>query len=127
MIGLFGQSSRRAAASAASGGAVPVPGHLETHTRNPFTPLPPPHFMSYPLDMTWILPPQVYFSATCHIHVISMSYLFQKRYIWIYLVYPKLKICIWRIPGISFHVICHAYPCPIHVISLSGCLVQALK
>ena len=27
-------------------------------------------------------------SYPCHIHVISV---FQKRYIWIYLVYPKLK------------------------------------
>ena len=61
-------------------------------------------------------------SYPCHIHVISF---FQKRYIWIYLVYPKLKNCIWYIPGISFHVICHAYPCPIHVISLSGCLAPA--
>ena len=44
--------------------------HLETHTRSQT-----PHFMSYPMDMTWIL----YFLAKCHIHVISMSYLFFKK------------------------------------------------
>ena len=42
--------------------------HLETHTRSQT-----PHFMSYPMDMTWILQHQVYFLAKCHIHVISMS------------------------------------------------------
>ena len=55
----------------------------------------------------------------------GIIFLFQKRYIWIYLGYPRLKNCIWYIPGISFHVTCHTYPCPIHVISLSGCPVQA--
>ena len=48
--------------------------HLETHTRSQT-----PHFMSYPMDMTWILQHQVYFLAKCHIHVISMSYLFFKK------------------------------------------------
>ena len=41
----------------------------------------------------------------CHIPVISV---FQKRYIWINLVCPKLKKCIWYIPCIFF--LCHM-PC----------------
>ena len=39
--------------------------HLETHTRSQN-----PHFMSYPMDMTWILQHQVYFWQ----NAISMSY-----------------------------------------------------
>ena len=35
--------------------------HLEPHTRSQN-----PHFMSYPMDMTWILQHQVYFLAKCH-------------------------------------------------------------
>ena len=97
--------------------------HLETHTRSQT-----PHFMSYPMDMIWILQHQVYFLAKCHIHVISMSYLFFKKDIFGYTWYIlNEKNCIWYIPGISFHVICHAYPCPIHVISLSGCLAPEIQ
>ena len=94
--------------------------HLETHNRSQT-----PHLMSYLMDMTWILQHQVYLLALaypCHIHVISVV---QKRYTWIYLIYPKQKDCIWYIQGISFHVMRHTYPCPFPVISLSGCLVQA--
>ena len=57
-----------------------------------------------------------------------MSYPFFKKdifgYTWDIL---DLKNYIKNIPGIYFHVICHTYPCPIHVISLSGCPVQARK
>ena len=56
--------------------------HLETHTRSQT-----PHFMSYPMDMTWILQHQVYFLAKCHIHVISMLYLFFKKDIFGYTWY----------------------------------------
>ena len=56
--------------------------HLETHTRSQT-----PQFMSYPMDMTWILQYQVYFLAKCHIHVISMSYLFFKKDIFGYTWY----------------------------------------
>ena len=88
--------------------------HLETHTRSQT-----PHFMSYPMDMTWKLQHQVYFLAKCHIHV-TMSFFhvisfFQKRNIWMYLVYPKLKklhlVYTWYI--ISCHMPClsMSYPC----------------
>ena len=30
-------------------------------------------------------------------------------------------------PGKSFHAICHTYPCPIHVMNLSACPLQAQK
>ena len=58
--------------------------HLETHTRSVAQ---TPHFIinfyvvshGYVMDMTWILQHQVYFLAKCHIHVISMSYLFFKK------------------------------------------------
>ena len=104
-----------------------VPDHLETHTRSQTS-----HFMSYSMDMshmTWIW--HGYYNTRYRLaNVLSMSYPchipFSKKYIWIYLVYPKKK-CIWYMPGISFHVICHTYPCPINVISLSGCPVQAHK
>ena len=81
---------------------------LETHTRSQT-----PHFMSYPMDMTWILQHQVYFLA----NVISMSYpchicFFKKRYIWIYLVYSKLKklflVYTWYI--FSCHMLSMSYP-----------------
>ena len=41
----------------------------------------------YPMDMTWILQHQVYFLAKCHVHVISMSYLFFKKDIFGYTWY----------------------------------------
>ena len=69
-----------------------------------------------PMDMTWILQHQVYFLAKCHIHIISMSYLFQKRYIWIYLVYPKLKklhlVYTWYIFPCHMPCLSMSYPCP---------------
>ena len=46
-----------------------------------------PPFYVYPMDMTWILQHQVYFLAKCHIHVISMSYLFFKKDIFGYTWY----------------------------------------
>ena len=99
------------------------PAHLETHTRSQT-----PRFLSYPMDMTWILQHQVYFLAKCHIHVISMAYLIFKKDIFGYTWYPKLKkLHLVYTSYISFHVICHAYPCPIHVISLSGCPAPASK
>ena len=52
--------------------------HLETHTRSQT-----PHFMSYPMDMTT----SGIFLAKCHIHVISMSYLFFKKDIFGYTWY----------------------------------------
>ena len=90
--------------------------HLETHTRSQT-----PHFMSYPMDMShmaWILQHQVSFgkmSDPCQIHVI---FIFQKRYIWIYQVYPKLKklhlVYAWYIfschmPYLSMSYSCHKF------------------
>ena len=46
--------------------------HLETHTRQT------PHFVSYPMDMTWILQHQVYLLSKCHIHIIT-TYVTQHR------------------------------------------------
>ena len=43
------------------------------------------HFMSYPMDMTWILQHQLYCLAKCH--VISMTYLFFKKDIFGYTWY----------------------------------------
>ena len=53
---------------------------------NPY-PFPNPPFMSYPMDMTWILQHQVYLLAKCHVRVISMSYLFLKKDIFGYTWY----------------------------------------
>ena len=95
----------RTSFSTARPGPVLLRYHLETHTRSQT-----PHFMSYPMDMTWILRHQVYFLAKCHIHV--------KRYIWIYLVYPKLKklhlvytwyIFSWHMPCLSMSYPCHKF------------------
>ena len=64
------------------------------------------------MDMTWILQHQVYFLAKCHIHVISD---FQKRCIWIYLVYPKLKklhlVYTWYIFSCHMPCLSMSYPC----------------
>ena len=59
-------------------------------------------------------------SYPCHIHVISV---FQKRYIWIYLVYPKLKkfhlVYTWYI--FSCHIPCLSMSYPCHkFVKLSG-------
>ena len=71
------------------------------------------------MDMTWILQHQVFLLATCHIHVLSMSYpFFQKRYIWIYLGYPRLKnlhlvytryIFSCHMPYLSMSYPCHKF------------------
>ena len=86
-------------------------GHLETHTRSQT-----PHFMSHPMDMTWILQHQVYFLAKWHIHVISMSYLFSKK---IYLDIPGIS----RIKKIAFGIylvyLFMSYAMPIRVLSMS--------
>ena len=51
-------------------------------------------------------------SYPCHIHVISF---FQKRYIWIYLVYPKLKklhlVYTWYIFSCHMPCLSMSYPC----------------
>ena len=51
-------------------------------------------------------------SYSCHIHVISV---FQKRYIWIYLVYPKLKklhlVYTWHIFSCHMPCLSMSYPC----------------
>ena len=59
-------------------------------------------------------------SYPCHIHVTSV---FQKRYIWIYLVYPKLKklhlVYTWYI--FSRHIPCLSMSYPCHkFVKLSG-------
>ena len=99
------------------------PGRLRSITQcymtsgNPYPTNPPFYVISHGYDMD-ITTSGISFgkmSYLCNIHVI---FAFQKRYIWIYLGYPKLKNCIWYIPGIYFHVICYTYPSPIHVISL---------
>ena len=80
--------------------------------------------------MTWILQHQVYLLAKCHIHVndfISMSYPFFKK---------DIFGCTWDILdlkkafGLYRLYLFMSYAIPIlriHVISLSGCLVQARK
>ena len=68
--------------------------------------------------MTWILQHQVCLLATCHIHVNDVISVFQKRYIWIYLVYPKLKklhlvytryIFLCHMPYLSMSYPCHKF------------------
>ena len=59
-------------------------------------------------------------SYPCHIHVISF---FQKRYIWIYLVYPKLKklhlVYTWYIFLCHMPCLSMSYPCH-KFVRLSG-------
>ena len=84
--------------------------HLETHTRSQT-----PHFMSYPMDMTWILQHRVYFLAQCHIHVISMSYLFFKKDIFLAVDIPKFKklhlVYTWYISSCHMPCLSMSYPC----------------
>ena len=65
-------------------------------------------------------------SYPCHIHVISV---FQKRYIWIYLVYPKLKklhlVYTWYI--FSCHMPCLSMSYPCHKFVRLSCAGQQMK
>ena len=79
----------------------------------PFT-NPPFYVISHGYDMD-ITTSGIFFSKMsypCHIHVISD---FQKRYIWIYLVYPKLKklhlVYTWYIFSCHMPCLSMSYPC----------------
>ena len=119
-MGGHSADSRRPAASRRG-----TESHMETHTRSQT-----PHFMSYShgyvMDITTS---GIFFnkmSYPCHIHVISD---FQKRYIWIDLVYPKLKklhlVYTWYIFSCHMPCLSMSYPCHKFVrlscVSLSGC------
>ena len=94
------------------------PARALTSSGNPYPLTNPPFYVishGYDVDITTS---GIFFSKmsyTCHIHVISF---FQKRHIWIYLVYPKLKnlqlVYTWYIfschmPCLSMSYLCHKF------------------